>query len=212
MPTLKNSEVYTARGEIDVSNGTLTLKDDQIARAKLTREDLAEVAIPLHQARVHDNLTALLPQTAATDDLAFIEGTWTSDAPTIQTSDADNTTVTQKCRFIIPITNDYIEGETITVRVRAGMLTTIASASATLDLEAYVWDGDGSVGSDLGVDGAKDINSLTIAAKDFPINATSIVHGDVLDMVLTIAITDASAGSANTGVISKVAILRDIRG
>lgn len=212
MPTLNSGETLTIRRNLDTSSGTLSLKDGQVSRSKLTQEDLIEYGVPLGYLKVWDDLSANLPGTAATDDLGIIEGTWGTDAPTIQTSDGKATTVTQYARFQIPIGDSYVLGETIQVRIRGGMVTTISDTSATVDLEVYVNDGDGAVGSDLCTTAAQSINSLTKANKDFTINGASLQRGDVLDCRVAIAITDAATGTAVIGEISKISLLRDIKG
>lgn len=209
---LSSNEVLSIRGNLDISSGTFTAKDGQLARAKLTQEDLSAVGIPLHDMRVWDDLNALLPGTAATDDLAFIEGTWGTDAATLQSSDGKATTVTQRARFMVSLGNEYVAGETVQIRVRGGMITTISDTTATVDLEVYVNDGDGGVGADLCATAAQDINSLTKSNNDFTITSASLVHGDVLDVRMTVAITDGATGTAVIGEISNIKLLRDIKG
>jgi hypothetical protein len=212
MPTLNSGETFIVRGNLDISGGTLTARDNQIARTKLLQEDLVAIGVPLSSLKVWDDLSANLPGTAAADDLAIIEGTWGTDAPTIQTSDAKAATVTQYARFEIPISDSYVLGQTIQIRIRAGMITTISDTSATVDLQVYVNDGDGAAGSDLCTTAAQSINSLTKADFDFTLTGTSLVRGDVLDCRVAIAITDSATGTAVIGEISKISLLQDIRG
>jgi hypothetical protein len=61
-----------------------------------------------------------------------------------------------------------VAGETITLRLSAGMLTTVASSSCTVDVEMYLTNRESLVsGSDLCATSATTINSLTFANKDF---------------------------------------------
>jgi len=213
MPQLNSGETSTIRGTLDVSPGTLTLKDGQIARAKLTQEDLVAFGVPLTDLRTWDDLTAFLPATAASDDLALIDGAvWGTDAPTVQTSDAKATTVTQRARVQRALEHNYTLGETLQVRIRGGMITTISDTTATVDLEVYVGGGDGAVGADLCSTAAQSINSLTKANKDFTISTGSLARGDVLDCRVTIAVTDGATGTAVIGEISVVQVLQDIKG
>ena len=209
---ISKNETLTNRGTIDTSSGTLTLKDGQISRSKLTQDELALLGIPVDSLKVWDDLNANLPGTAAADDLGIIEGTWGTDAPTVQTSDAKATTVTQRARVLIPIGNKYDLDEDIKIRLRGGMITTVSDGTATVDLEVYVNDGDGGVGSDLCATAAQSINSLTKADKDFVITDSSLSYGDVLDCRITIAITDAATGTAVIGELSAITLLRDIKG
>lgn len=210
--TVALGDTLSIRGTIDVSSGTLSLKDGQIARTKLVQEDESPLQISLLQLRVHDAPASNLPTTAASDDLGLIAGTFGTDAPVVQTSDAKATTVTQRARFFHPIDNSYIAGETAIIELRAGMDTTISDGTATIDLEVYSVDGDGAVGSDLCATAAQDINSLTKADKEFALTVTSLSPGDLLDCRVTIAITDSATGTAVKGELSRIRFLRDTKG
>lgn len=163
--------------------------------------------------RVFDAIGTNLPATAASDDLGWVANTLGTDAPTIQTSDAKNTTVTQKARGIIIVPDNYIAGEDLDIIAIAGMKTTIASASATIDFSAYeVNDADATVGSDLVTTGATTINSTTAAAKTFEIDESGLTAGDMLDVLITIAITDVATATAVIGRIIKLYLACDCRG
>ena len=205
------NDTLNVRGTLDVSSGTLNLKDDQISRSKLAREDNALLGIPVTDFRTWDDLSALPPGTAAADDLAVIEGTWGTDAPTLQTADFGGTSSTAYSRVLIPLTNDYIMGETLTLRLNCGMITTVADTSCTIDVECYVNDGDGSVGSDLCATAAQDMNSLTHASKDFTITATSLASGDTLDVRVAVTYVDSGDAGVMIGEIAKALLVRDIR-
>ncbi len=209
-----------ARGEIVECRGTMDLqtaedvlvKDNQFERVTLVEEPLAELAIDLTDLRVWDDLAALLPGVAAADDLAIIEGTFGTDAPTVQSSDAKATTITQRLRFRKRIDDNYVAGGDVKLRIRAGMNTTESDGTATVDVECYADDEDGGVSADLCSTAAQSINSISLASKDFVITPTTLEPGMVLDFRVTIAITDAATGTAVIGEISRMAILRDIRG
>lgn len=209
-----SGDTLAIRGTLDASSGTLTLKDDQVARAKLAREDESQVGIDLANFRVWDNMTAFLPQASATDDLGLIEGTWGTDAVTLQTADqkANGTPTATYGRKRVKLTNEYILGETLKLRVRGGMITTVSDTTATVDLEVYVSDGDGAQGSDLCATAATSINSLTKANVDFTITAGSLAYGDILDIRLAITIEDGATATAVIGEVSDFKMLRDIRG
>lgn len=184
-----------------------------LPRANMAQDSYARDAIPFTDLRVWDNMTAGLPQTAASDDLAIIEGTLGTDVPTVQTSDAKNTTVTQYARLAYKLPADYQDGESIRVYIRAGMITTIASASATVDLVAYGNDTNGAVDGtgDRCATAAQSINSLTKADLYFTITPTSLTAGDQLDMRIAIAITDSATATAVIGEISLLEVQYDRR-
>lgn len=212
MPVLNSNETLTVRGALDVSSGTLTLKDGQIAKSKLAQQNNDLIAIPLTDLRVHDAVSSLLPATAAADDLGLVSGTYGTDGPLLKTSDAKATTVTQYARVLVPVDDLWVTGETYQVRIIAGMDTTVSDTTATVDLEAYVPDGDGAVGSDICATAAQSINSLTTANFDFTITTTSLTDGDILDLRITVAITDSATATAVYGQIYGIQIMRDTKG
>lgn len=207
---LETSENFDIRGTLSLNNGTVTMRDGQITRTWIAENSNAEFPVRLDNLRVWDDLASLLPGTASSDDLAVIEGTFGTDAPTVQTSDAKVSTTTQRTRFQFALPDNYVSGATLTLRVRAGMVTTVSDTTATLDAECYVYDDDGAVGSDVCTTSAQSINSLTKANYSFTITPTGLTAGDTLDIRLTIAITDGATGTAVIGEISKIALLVDV--
>lgn len=183
-----------------------------LERSQLEQEDAVPYPIPLEAYRVWDARASLPVSTAANDDLAFITGTPGTNAVRIQSGDGKATTVTRKigCQFVLPA--EYVAGGAITLRVLAGMVTTISDGTATVDAQIYKVGTDGSVGSDLVTTSAQSINSLTAANKDFTVTPTGLVAGDVLDIVLTVAITDAATGTAVIGQINRASVLLSIKG
>jgi len=153
--------------------------------------------VALTEARIHDSMDDFLPATAADDDMAIITGTPGTDAPTLQGVDFGGTTSDEKAAFEVVLPPDYIDGQSVTVRVRAAMLTTVADTSCTVDVEAFETDGDGAVGSDLCSTAAQSMNSLTPANLDFTITPTGLAAGDHLIIRLSFAGTD----SGNAGVM-----------
>ena len=212
MPLLQNNETYTVRGTMDLSSGTTNFKSGSISRSTLTQEVLAEVGVSLFNCRVWNNYAAPLPTTAALDDLGLV-GTWATDAKTLQTINqgSNGAATSAYAVFDIVVGNEFDTGETMQVRFRAGMVTAVADATATIDLVAYVNDGDGAIGSDLCTTAAQTINSLTKADKDFTINTASLAHGDVIECRVDIEIEDAATGTV-IGEISQIQLVRDIKG
>lgn len=183
-----------------------------IDRAKLAAEQRKE-NIPLEHLRVWDAFQTNLPTTAASDDLGLIIGTFGTDAVVVQTSDAKNTTATQRARFNYRLPIEYVDGQAISVVAWAGMKTTVSSTTATIDFEVYKKnDSTGLVGSDLVTTSATTINSLTAADKAFVIDPTGLTAGDELDIRVTIAITDSGTGTAVIGRIMKLYMLPTVKG
>ena len=183
-----------------------------IERSKLASEQLKD-NIPLELLRIWDAFQTSLPTSASSDDLGKVIGTFGTDAMTIQTSDAKNTSVTQRARFVYRIPMNYVSGQLISVVAWAGMKTTVANGTATIDFEVYKKnDSTGLVGSDLVTTSATSINSLTAADDAFTIDPTGLSAGDELDIRVTIAITDSGTGTAVIGRIMKIYMLPTVKG
>lgn len=184
-----------------------------IPRSSLLQEDGARYKIPMVAWRVHDAIQTNLPGTGATDDLAIVSGTLGTSAPSIQTGDlkaAGATTRYARCTFDLP--HEYVAGQTVTLRAKAGMLTTVADTSATIDFQVYRADDGTLEGSDICATAATTINSLTFANKDFTITPTSLLPGDTLDIRLAITVTDGATATAVIGAAGGIELLLDVKG
>ena len=120
------------------------------------------------RVRVGDAQQTLLPGTSSADDLGLTSGTFATDSPTIQSSDlkaAGATTLFARVQMVLP--PEYEAGQTVTIRISAGLITTVADVSATIDVEAHEIDRGGAVGADLVTTAALDINNPPRAAKAF---------------------------------------------
>lgn len=208
----------TVVGNLRVTGTIEATTTTGIARSQLTQESLTPFYLAPETWRIHDNMDALLPDPptggAGNDDLGISSGTYGTAVPSIQTGDNKAAgAVTKYARRTFQLPHNYVAGETIVIRLHAGMKTTVASSSATVDVECYLSDDEAAVdGSDLCATSATTINSLTMADKDFTITATSLSPGDVLDIRIAIATNDAATGTTVAGCIGKVAVLCDTKG
>jgi hypothetical protein len=92
------------------------------------------------------------------------------------------------------------------------MITTVSDVSCDIDFEAYVIDGDGTVGGgDLVSTSATTINSLTFGDKSFDLDASSLVAGDVLDVRVSIECNDAATVAAVIPAIANISLLVDVK-
>lgn len=200
-------------GDIRIS-GSIT---PAIARANiLTMVELQPFPIPLTSFRVWDNMAALLPTAGGTDDLGIIEGAFGSATPSLQTEDLKAEAVSPTlnyARTLIQLPWEYVAGQTVTLRFKAGMITTVSDTTATLDCEAYKLqeDPDDAIGSDLIATAAQSINSLTFANVDFTVTPTSLSPGDILDLRIKTAVNDGATGTAVIAGITSVKLLCDVR-
>lgn len=197
--------------------GTITVKSDGITaqdRASILRQDANAIfPIDLTALRVWDAFATNLPGTAATDDLALVGGTFGTSPPVVSAGDLKAVGATTRyARFQVRLPECYDSGETITLSLSAGMATTVADTSCTLDLECYKIDKVGGIGSDLCATAATSINSLVFAAIPFTITASGLVAGDVFDVRIAIACNDAATGTAVTPTIAAIDLLADIKG
>jgi len=197
-----------------VNNAAVTASA-AIARSKLAQDSLLEYNVPLTALRVHDAAATLLPGTAANDDLALIEGSSGFGVDPLQLDAGDLKAAgatTRYARFSVAIPAEYVDGETVTIRIRSAVETTVADTSCTVDVAAHRPDKDGGLSADLCTTAATSNNSLTAANQDFTITPTTIVAGDQLDVRIAIACNDAATGTVVRPSIYSVALLCDVQG
>jgi len=196
-------------GNINVGGATTG-----VARTHLTQDALKAYPLEPELWKVHDDMDTPLPSTPLTDDLGLVGGAFGTATPTLQTEDlkaAGATSNYARRTFVLP--PEYDAAQTVTLRVHAGMLTTIADTTAVVDVEVYKSDREAGVdGADLCATAAQDINNLTPADKDFTITPTSLSPGDILDIRITTTVTDAATGTAVAALIGAVEMLLDIKG
>lgn len=183
-----------------------------VPRSTLAQDPNAVFAVPLVSLRVWDAIATNLPGTAANDDLGLDGGTWASNSPCISTGDVKATSSTRYARFQFALPAEYDAGMTITLRVHAGMKTTVADTSCTVDVVAYKSDREAGIGADLCATAAQSINLLADADKDFTITPTGLEAGDVLDVRIAVAYVDAATGTAVIAEIGAIEFLLDIKG
>jgi hypothetical protein len=207
-----------------MAEGTITLEEESVKdrhcaptmalqRSKLAQRVLGNCSIPLTQFRVWNALETVLSGTPASDDLGITTGTFGTNAPYISTGDLKNAGATTRyARVLFALPADYEAAETVTVRVHAGMVTTVASTTATVDVEMYRVDKDGTPGAaDLIGTAATSINSLTADDKDFTVSAATLLPGDQLDIRIAVAVNDTATGTAVIGAVYQVEVLSDQR-
>lgn len=185
-----------------------------LERDALSQEDNAVFRVPLEEFRIWDAYATILTGTGNTDDLALVGGTFGTAHPSIQTGDLKAAGATTRyARVVVRLPYTYVAAQTITLRFSAGMLTTVADNSATLDVEAYRQDEDTTLtGSDICATAAQSINSLVFANKDFIITATTLGPGDALDIRIAVAVNDAATGTVVNACVGAVSLLADVKG
>jgi len=209
--------VQNITGDVSIS-GSLrlggTLSPALVKANILALAELQPFPIPLTDFRVWDAMHTVLPGTPATDDLALIGGTFGTATPSIRTEDLKALGATNKrARVLVQLPWEYAAGESVSLRFVAGMITTVAGTSATLDVEAYKLqaDPDDAIGSDLVTTSATTINSLTFANIDFALTPTGLSPGDILDIRITIAVNDGASATAVIAAFTSAKLLADVR-
>ena len=198
-------------------SGTLAIKENGLSaqtRSSILKQDAA-VPFPvlLTDLRIWDAFQTNLPGTAATDDLALVGGTFGTSPPVVSAGDLKAAGATTRyARFQIVLPECYDAGETITLALYAGMVTTIADTSCTIDVQCYKLDKAAGIGSDLCSTSAMTMNSLVFAAKAFTITSSALSAGDTLDVRVAIACNDAASATAVTPTIAAIDLLCDIKG
>jgi hypothetical protein len=193
-----------------VTNDTVSASA-AIGRAKLALET-KKYDIPLTEFRVWDAVATTLSGTPASYDLGLVGGTFATDAPIISSGDCKNTTTTRYARAFVRLPAEYDSAGTVTIRLSAGMKTTVGSSTCTIDVEARKFDKASLVGSDLCATAATTINSLTFGDKDFSITSAGLVAGDILDVRVAILITDVATATAVIGAFASAELLCQVRG
>ena len=209
----------TIPSEVDLDvQGNLTVRGSiqpDIARSNLEEDSDQPYVVPLTSAKVWDAVQTTLPGTAATDDLELNSGAaWGTDVPSIQTGDLKAAGATSRyALFEFSLPPEYIATGTVTLRLSAGMVTTIADTSCDLDVTAYLSDREAGVaGSDLCNTAAQSMNNLIYSDLDFILDSAALTAGDTVFARVEITCTDAATGTAVIGSIGGIQLLLDIRG
>lgn len=206
----------TTRVEDLVVSGAITVPSGGISaqpRSMISQDTNVRFPVPMTDFRVWDAFHTNLPGTAATDDLALIGGTFGSAAPMIQAGDLKAAGATSRyARVQVVVPECYDAAETLTFILSAGMTTTVADTTCTVDIECYRHDKDGGISADLCATSATTINSTTLSDKTFTITATTLAAGDVLDVRVTIACNDGATATAVIPTIAAFDLVCDIRG
>lgn len=189
--TLQTLDTFT----MDADGFTVTDSSGQI---KQTATSTTTVSIPILPSawRVHDAFATNLPTTAASDDIGAINGTDGTAFMSLQSIDFKASTTTAYARAFVALPPNYVAGSAITIRVVAGMITTVSDTTATVDIQCYSNDGDATGSADLCTTAATTCNSLTFGNKDFTITPTDIVAGQLLNVRLAVIGTDSATVTA----------------
>ncbi len=171
---------------------------------------LDPVQIPLQDFKKTDLVTPL-PTAGDATSIGLVAGTHGTNGPSLQGTDVTGltATTTEVARMLLALPADYVDGGDLILRCHAGMLTTVADTSATLDCQVYETDEEAGIGSDLCGTVAQNINDLVLADIDFTIDGTGCVAGDVLDLELTTVSIQTGTATETIPIIGAVQLLYD---
>lgn len=215
MTTIVNPEIRFADG---IFNEAILSSTTSIPYSKLTQRTTAVHGVPLTSCRVHDAPQTNLgtsPGAGVTDDLG-ISGSGSTEGMHLTTGDQKTQgSLTFYAWFETHLPPNYDDGETVQVEFEAGMLTTVADTSCTVDCEVYGISGSTGVavdGLDLCTTAAQSINSLTMTNAKFDVSAASLTAGQRLSIRIIVIINDGASGTAVEGVIRDISLLCDTKG
>jgi len=167
--------------------------------------------------RIFDNFDARLTSAASDDDdLTYYQGTFGTNASTLETIDCGGLNdTTQKAVFSFVMPPTLTTGATVNLKANVGMRTTVADQSATLDFQCYVADyanADGTMSGDLIGTAAQSVNSATFADKSFVLDddATGYVldAGSVVEcLVIALCDDDGNAAGGITVVVNRLDVV-----
>ena len=201
-------------GDIVVPGNIRVSGNIEPAISKANILDIAELQafnVPWTIWRTWDAVGTNLPGAAANDDLGLVGGTFGTNHISIQAGDVGGTTSTRYARGVIALPWEYVAAQTVTIRCYAGVQTTVCDGSCTLDVEAYIMDGDYTLGADVVSTTATTMNSTSFANLDFSCTATNLSPGSQLDVRLTVDYADTGDAGVMIPTIGLVQLLADVR-
>ena len=199
-----------------IIEGNLDIAGSQTSRPRsyLTQDNFAAYAITPQQLRIHDAYATPI-SAAASDDLGISTGgTFGTDAPYISAGDLKAAgATTRRARFLFTLPPEYVTAESVRVAVIAGMVTTVADGSCTIDVEAFKTAHTSlASGSDLVTTALQSINSTSFAEKDFELTSSGLAAGDTMDIRISITCTDTATVTAVIPAIGHLWVALDVKG
>lgn len=195
-----------ATGPVTTNVGTGTLN-----RAYLVQDDLQPYPILPESWYIWDSAThdPLGATALSADDLIYTLAAFGTGNPVITGTDPGGGTPTQlaQTRYVLP--PEYVAGQTLQIAIVGFTGTTLADSFSKVDLNVYRL---AAPTVDICATAEQSINSLTPVTVTFDLTPTDCVPGDVLNIKLTYAGSDAGNLGTMVPTISKVTLLADIKG
>ena len=190
-----------------------------MTRAKLDTEAIQRHYLKTTDWRKKSDMAVPLPATASSPDLGVYTnpaGPGAATPPVMRTEDIKTlAAAVRNARTLVQLPYNYVSTNTVQLKVAAGMITTVADDTCTIDCEVYLvsqTDDVYTTGTDLNQVAAQSINNLVYSEKTFPIDGSVLAANDILDVLLFITSTDAASGTAVIGAILWAALEFDVKG
>jgi hypothetical protein len=149
-------------------------------------------------------------QKVSIDDLHLTAGAFGTGCPYITSRDLNAiTSNTAYARATFKLPECYVAGSPVALRFASGMLTSVASGSAYIDVQCYASNRDTlKTGSDLVTTAQQSINSTSFSDRDFSVTGSSLDVGSELDILVALISTTATASSHFAAIAAAEVILQ----
>lgn len=134
-----------------------------------------------------------------------------TDMPVLATPDFGGVGGTFYARRQVEVPPTYEAGETLQIKCSAAMVTAVADTSCTLDLVAYLGDGEGGVGSDICQTDPMTINSAVWSTKTFTLQGDAVAAGGTIDIRFAVTAVDGGDAGLMRACLDSIALLADLR-
>jgi len=188
------------------TTGTFTLD-----RTNLTEDALQKYGIPISSLQQVTGIPLSASETEGNFNVSVAANVVVAKG---EVTDIETETSVTQFQFVLP--HEYVSGGDITIRLPVALIKSGAPTNdgSTIDVAVYKQTNN-AVGSDLSTTTA----AATFAAldtfynKDFVITASGLVAGDVLNVVITAAVTDSEAGGGTIVLnLAPPSVLLDVKG
>lgn len=165
-------------------------------RSDAKLETAQEIGVPLTALRDDDGQP--MAAAASAGKFGLSAGGWGTGGMTVLGELANANTKTDDALLELVLPQNYEAGTDLTFKIVARVGAAL-NTTATLDVEAYLSDTNGGVGSDLCSTAAQACNSATWATYSFTIDGATLAPGRTLEVYLH-GVANDSGGTTNNGI------------
>lgn len=200
----------TNRKFVIASGATIDIPAGQIGRSELVEDALAVYGVPVGDLRQTTGIGLAASETAGNFNVSV-----SGNVIVAQGEITDNETETSVVQFTFTLPPEYVAAGDVRVRLPVSLVKTAAAVdnASSIDCSAYK-QANGAVGADLVSTAAQTFAATdTWYNKDFVIDASGLVAGDRLNIVVTAAIVDSEAGGGTLRLnLGEPKMLIDVKG